>query len=174
MKWTEVLEAQIETAYHSTLGLLDLVDEDQLEWKPETGSNWMTMGQLLMHLTQACGTPCRGYVTGDWGLPEDIPLDEMFPEGRDPTAEELPSMTSVAEVREELTADKQLTLDLIAEAGEDALASKQVAAPWDPAPQALGFRLLNMVGHLSHHKAQLFYYLKLQGKPVHTGHLWRM
>jgi len=29
-----------------------------------------------------------------------------------------------------------------------------------------------MIGHLATHKAQLFYYLKLQGKPVNTGHLW--
>jgi hypothetical protein len=36
----------------------------------------------------------------------------------------------------------------------------------------LGQRLLQMVAHLAQHKAQLFYYLKLQGKPVHTGHLW--
>jgi hypothetical protein len=31
-----------------------------------------------------------------------------------------------------------------------------------------------MIGHLAQHKAQLFYYLKLQGKPVHTGHLYGM
>ena len=30
------------------------------------------------------------------------------------------------------------------------------------------------VDHLKEHKAQLFYYLKLQGKPVHTGNLWGM
>jgi hypothetical protein len=38
----------------------------------------------------------------------------------------------------------------------------------------LGHRLLQMVDHLKSHKAQLFYYFKLQGKPVHTGHLWGM
>ena len=31
-----------------------------------------------------------------------------------------------------------------------------------------------MIGHLSTHKNQLFYYLKLQGLPVHTGHLYGM
>jgi hypothetical protein len=31
-----------------------------------------------------------------------------------------------------------------------------------------------MVGHLAQHKGQLFYYLKLQGKPVNTAHLWGM
>jgi hypothetical protein len=31
-----------------------------------------------------------------------------------------------------------------------------------------------MLGHLTQHKGQLFYYLKLQGKPVNTGDLWGM
>ena len=31
-----------------------------------------------------------------------------------------------------------------------------------------------MVEHLATHKAQLFYYLKLQGKDVDTMHLWGM
>jgi len=38
----------------------------------------------------------------------------------------------------------------------------------------LGHRLLGMVGHLELHKAQLFYYLKLQGKPVNTMHMYGM
>ncbi|MDE0394080.1 MAG: hypothetical protein OYK82_04805, partial [Gammaproteobacteria bacterium] len=29
-----------------------------------------------------------------------------------------------------------------------------------------------MIWHLAQHKGQLFYYLKLQGKPVNTMHLW--
>jgi hypothetical protein len=31
-----------------------------------------------------------------------------------------------------------------------------------------------MIDHLKAHKSQLFYDLKLQGKPVNTGHLWGM
>jgi hypothetical protein len=36
----------------------------------------------------------------------------------------------------------------------------------------LGHYLLQMVQHLDKHTSQLFYYLKLQGKPVNTGDLW--
>ena len=36
----------------------------------------------------------------------------------------------------------------------------------------LGRQLLQMVQHLDRHKSQLFYYLKLQGKPVTTAELW--
>jgi hypothetical protein len=57
--------------------------------------------------------------------------------------------------------------------GEDELANRQTSAPWDPNSRyALGRHLLQMVQHLDKHKSQLFYYLKLQGKPVNTGDLW--
>jgi uncharacterized damage-inducible protein DinB len=38
----------------------------------------------------------------------------------------------------------------------------------------LGHRLLSMVLHITQHKGQLFYYLKLMGKPVNTSDLWGM
>lgn len=39
----------------------------------------------------------------------------------------------------------------------------------------LGQRMLQMVGHLTQHQGQLYYYHpKLQGKPVNTMHLWRI
>ncbi len=63
---------------------------------------------------------------------------------------------------------------MIARAGENDLANKTVTAPWDPTPRPLGYRLNEMIDHLISHKAQLFYYLKLQGKPVNTGNLWGM
>jgi len=48
-----------------------------------------------------------------------------------------------------------------------------VAAPWaSDAKFALGRHLLHMVQHLERHKSRLFYYLKLQGKPVNTVDLW--
>ena len=59
-------------------------------------------------------------------------------------------------------------------ATEDDLVSKAVTAPWNPTPRILGLRLLDMLRHLESHKAQLYTYLKLMGKPVHTGHLWGM
>ena len=47
-------------------------------------------------------------------------------------------------------------------------------APWNPQPVQLGQQLLGMVNHLNQHKGQLFYYLKLQGKPVNTMHYYGM
>lgn len=170
MNWTELIQTEIETTYRVTQALIDMVDEGTLDWKPATGSNWMTVGQLLQHTTDACGAPIRGFVTGDWGMP---PEEEMSAEEMLPSAAKMPAVSSVAECKRLLAQDKALALEMLAQCSEEDLARKQVAAPWNPDnPMSLGYQLLQMVTHLASHKAQLFYYVKLQGQPVHTGHLW--
>ena len=166
MNWNELLKAEIHSAYTVTGELLAMVDGDRLEWKPSTGSNWMTVGQLLQHLTESCGAPCRAFVTGDWGLPEGADVSAI------PPAEQLPAIGSVAEAKRLIEADRQAALDALAATSEEDLAHKPAPAPWDPTPMVLGRRLLQMVDHLKQHKGQLFYYLKLQGKPVSTANLW--
>jgi hypothetical protein len=172
MNWTQLLQAEIDDAYRAADGLLSLVDEKKLGWTPRSGSNWMTTGQLLEHLTSACGFCVRGFVTGDWTPPGGASQDAA-PAGL-PTAAQMPSAKSVRDVRTRLAADKALALAMIAQAGEKRLANEPTTAPWDPTPVVLGRRLLAMVGHLVHHKAQLFYYLKLQGQDVNTMHLYGM
>lgn len=174
MNWTELLKNEIAMTYGATEGLLDLVDEDALDWKPETGSNWMTTGQLLFHITSACGFCCRGFVTGDWSIPGGEDVSEMSDDEMLPPAEKMPTAESVAQIKEMLAADKKLAIEMVEQAGEEQLESRLVSAPWDPTEKPLGPQLLMMVGHLAQHKAQLFYYLKLQGKPVNTAHLWGM
>jgi len=169
MNWTQMLQQQVNDVYRATEGLLELLDDDQLDWKPETGSNWMTTGQLLKHLTNACGSAMKGFVTEDWGMPEEMSEEVMLP-----PAEKLPTAPSVEWTRRKLAADKKLALDMIAQAGEEDLANKMVSAPWNQTSQSLGYWLSDMVAHLATHKSQLFYYLKLQGKPVHTGNMWGM
>jgi uncharacterized damage-inducible protein DinB len=171
MNWTELIKNEVETTYKVTEGLLALVDEDGLDWKPGTGSNWMTVGQLIMHQTNACGAAMRGFVTGDWGMPD---VGEMTEEEMLPPAEKLPVASSVAEAKTLLTKDKQLALEMLSQCSEERLANEISTAPWDPTERVLGYQLLEMVAHLHQHKGQLFYYLKLQGQQVHTGHLWGM
>ena len=86
MRWTEFLTDEAERAYAITARLLDMVEPGRLDWKPETGFNWMTTGQLLKHLSSACGQPCRGLVTGDWGLPDGTTLEDLTPEEITPSA----------------------------------------------------------------------------------------
>ena len=171
MNWTELLKAEIQSAYTTTDKLLALVDDDALEWKPSTGRNWMTTGQLLRHITEGCGVAFRAFITGDWGLPEGTDISEMT---QLPPAEKLPTLESVAEARRLLEQDKQLAFEMLASRGDQELARDKAPAPWDPTEMVLGHRLLQMVDHLKQHKGQLFYYLKLQGKPVSTGDLWGM
>lgn len=174
MNWMELLKKEIENTYKVTEELMDLVDDDKLKWKPPTGSNWMTTGQVLMHLTNACGAAIKGFVTGDWGMPEDFDLSNMSPEDMLPPAEKLPTIGSVAEAKQLLAEDKKLSLDMLEKCDEDRLIHEIATAPWDPTEMILGHRLLQMIEHLNQHKGQLFYYLKLQGKPVNTSHLWGM
>lgn len=172
MNLTDMIKGGIDYTYKVTESLLEKVDDSQLDWKPATGTNWMTAGQLLMHCSNACGAPIKGFVTGDWGFPEGFDPSQMPPEAMLPPAESLPTVTSVAEAKQLLAEDKQLALDMLAQCSEDDLANKPAPAPWDTCDMCLGQRLLQMIQHLDSHKAQLFYYLKLQGKPVTTHDLW--
>jgi len=174
MNWTELLTAAVEENYPVVDALMSQVADGELDWKPATGENWMTTGQLLMHLTSSCGACFKGFVTGDWGMPEgmkmeDLPKDEMLP-----PAEALPTAESAARARELLAADKRIAVDMLAQAGEERLESEMLAAPWNPTHTeiTLGRHLLGMVIHLQSHKSQLFYYLKLQGKDMNTMTLW--
>lgn len=169
MGLVENLKHDAEATYRAAEGLFKLVDGDKLDWKPATGNNWMTTGQLLKHCSNACGAVSRGFVTGDWsGLGGDGG-DEA---GGLPTAEKMPTVASVDEALKLLAADKDVAMKTFAEAGEERLANDKVSAPWGGPPMALYYHLNDMVGHLAQHKAQLFYYLKLQGKDVNTMHLW--
>jgi uncharacterized damage-inducible protein DinB len=161
MNWTELLKSEMDEVYRATEGLIDLVDEDALDWTPASGENWMTTRQLLRHLTDACGWCCSNFVDDAWG-----PI--MAGEGESPPT----TVDSVAEAKAELAKDKLRAFAAVEQAGNDALESKLVPAPWDPTERPLGQHLLQMVGHLNTHKAQLFYYLKLQGKPVNTFTMW--
>jgi uncharacterized damage-inducible protein DinB len=166
MKWTDLIATEVEYTYGCTQKLMDLVDEDSLGWKPAAGDNWMTTGELLMHITDLCGATFKGYITGDWLMPEGADPSEMSDD--DTSAQDM--LTSVAEAKKLLAANKQLALDMLAQAGEERLENDRI--PVGLTEEKLGYRLLWMVGHMAQHKGQLFYYLKLQGKPVDTNHLW--
>jgi uncharacterized damage-inducible protein DinB len=157
MSWQSVLIERVKDAYRAAEGLLALVEDEQLGWKPVTGENWMTTGQLLHHLSDACGSMFKGFITGEWVFEESA--------GACP---------SVKEARARLLADKALALELLEGLSDDDLADRMVQAPWEKKPRPLGYSLSQMVTHLDVHKSQLFYYLKLQGKPVNTMHLWGM
>ena len=174
MDWSELLRGQVEYTYGVTEKLLDLVEDSELNWKPSSGSNWMTTGQLISHITSACGEGMRAFVLEDWTLPDGTDMKDLPEDAMLPPAEKMPSVSSIAEAKKLLAKDKQLAYEMLAKTTPDELSTRTAKAPWDPMELTLGHRLLQMLQHLNSHKAQLFYYLKLQGKPVNTGHLWGM
>jgi hypothetical protein len=101
-----------------------------------------------------------------------VDLSKIPPEEMLPPAEKMPTIGTVVETKKLLSEDMHLALDILNQCNETKLSEEKAPAPWDPHGMILGHRLLQMIEHLKLHKAQLFYYLKLQGKPVNTGHLW--
>jgi hypothetical protein len=74
MNWTTLLNASVEETTKATDALMAMVGDADLGWKPASGRNWMTTGQLLMHLTNSCGFYCLKLMGRDvntmhlWGM----------------------------------------------------------------------------------------------------------
>jgi uncharacterized damage-inducible protein DinB len=169
----QVLVEEAETAYAITRNLVRRVSDADLSWKPASGrTEWMSMGQLLMHCASfGCGKAVQGFVRGDWGLP-DAGAADPGADAHVPPAAALPGVESVAQALEMLEADRVLALQCITETREADLLAQPVAAPWGGPAVSLFQQLLHMIAHLAQHKGQLFYYLKLMGKDVGTSDLW--
>lgn len=174
MSLRDVLKQEAEQMYAVTGSLFKLVDADHLGWKPSTGSNWMTVGQVLMHCTNSCGAGIKGFTTGDWGLPEGMSFEDIPPDEMMPPAEKMPSVESIEQALELLAEDKKTAIDTIDQINEADLLAAKSTAPWGGPEVTLFQHLLSMIGHLGQHKGQLFYYLKLLGRDVNTSQLWGM
>lgn len=173
MNWKQLLRQQLEDAFRVAERLVRLLDEKDLPWKPSEENNWMTTGQLLLHLGKSCGMPMKGFATGEWDMPDHSAVNEKKTEKKmPPPAGQLHAVGSIDEALKLLALDKALALDTLSNCSEEDLESKPAPAPWDPARVNLGMRMLQMIDHLNQHKAQLFYYLKMQGKPVNTFDLY--
>jgi uncharacterized damage-inducible protein DinB len=169
----DVLLEEAEAVYTITEHLFHLVTDDDLSWKPTSGTNWMTVGQLLMHCAKfGCGKAIQGFVEGDWGLPEDVAPEDLDAEQHVPPAAALPRVESVQQALDLLAHDRSLALRCIEEVNEDELLARRYAAPWSGPEISLFQHLLLMIAHLAQHKGQLFYYLKLMGRDVNTSDLW--
>lgn len=164
----DVLLEEAKITYTITKKLFNRVAENELSWRPTTGKNWMSVGQLLMHCSNfGCGKAIQGFVTGNWGFPDNLDNDQHVP-----PAEKLPCVESVKQALRLLEEDRNLTLNCISEVNETELLTKRIIAPWGGPEQSLFQHLQLMIDHLVQHKGQLFYYLKLMGKNVNSIDLW--
>lgn len=168
-----VLREEAQTTYAITERLFRRVAGSELSWKPTSGRNWMTVGQLLMHCACfGCGKAVQGFVTGDWGMPEAARPEDLDAEQHVPPVEVLPSVESVEQALKLLEKDRNLTLRCINDVKEADLLNKRLTAPWGGSEVSLFQHLSLMIAHLAQHKGQLFYYLKLMGHEIATGDLW--
>jgi uncharacterized damage-inducible protein DinB len=173
MTLKQILSTEAEYTYAIAERLFRRVSDDELSWRPPSGRDWMTVGQLLMHCASyGCGKAIQGFVTGDWGLPDGTKMEDLAADAHVPAAAALPSVGSVAEALRLLAEDRALALNCIAAANEEDLLERRVLAPWGGPEASLFEHLLHMIAHLTQHKGQLFYYLKLMGRDVNTADLW--
>jgi hypothetical protein len=147
-------------SYRPAESLLKMVPADKLDWKP--GSGFMSLGQLIYHLSGGIGPELRMVITGDW--PNFAEMEESMKQGNLPAC-------SVQEALERLENDKTALKEVLAGVSEEDFANKIVSVPWGwkstMERMALDFR-----EHFINHKMQLFTYLKLLGFPVNTNTLY--
>ena len=168
-----ILLEEAKTTYAITDKLFRRVTDGDLSWKPATGKNWMTMGQLLMHCASfGCGKAIQGFVKGDWGIPEGVELKDLNASQHVPPVTMLLSVDSVKQALELLANDRNLALRCIEETEKAKLLAEKITAPWGGPEASLFQHLLLMIAHLTQHKGQLFYFLKLMGNDINTSDLW--
>ena len=139
--------------------MLKMVPAEKLDWKP--GPTFMSMGQLICHLSEGIGSELRMAITNSWPK-----MDGIDPQNPPPS----PSC-DVQEALAKLEKDKTTLRELLAGVTEEEFANKMISVPWGwqnkMERMALDFR-----DHFAHHKMQLFTYLKLLGFPVNTQTLY--
>ena len=170
MTLSRILKQEAEGMYRATEGLFKKVED--LAWRPESGRNWMTTGQLMRHCTEACGFTIKGFIIDGWGVPAGEEGATGTSDGLLPSLDDLPDVSSVEEGLDRLADDQALCMKVLSEVTDERLLSERSRAPWG-GPEVTLFQHCNgMIWHLGQHKGQLFYYLKLQGMDVDTFDLW--
>jgi hypothetical protein len=159
MTKNEYFECVME-AYRPAEALIRMVPADKLNWRP--GPKFLSLGQVICHLSSGLGGEFRSLITGQW------PTMEEMMEGM--KLENFPSCT-VDEALAKLEKDKAILREVLDGISEEDFAQKVVSVPW-------GWRAkLERMGisfreHFTNHKMQLFTYLKLLDLPVNTGTLY--
>ncbi len=159
MKKEEYIQFVMDS-YRPAESLLKMVPVDKLDWKP--GPKFMTLGQVICHLSGGIGGELRMLITGSWPKPAE--MEESMKQGK------MPSCT-VPEALANLEKDKETLREVLAGITEEDFANKIVSTPWGWQSK-MEQMALNFREHFTNHKMQLFTYLKLLGFPVDTNTLY--
>jgi uncharacterized damage-inducible protein DinB len=140
--------------------LIGMVPADKLNWKP--GPGFMSVGQVICHLSDGLGGGLEMLVSGKWPSMEEMEVGMKL--------ENLPSC-SPQEALNKLEKDKKTLRQVLDGMSEDDFTNKVVSVPWGwkAKMELMGIHFLE---HFTNHKMQLFTYLKLLGLPVNTETLY--
>jgi uncharacterized damage-inducible protein DinB len=147
-------------AYRPAEALIRMTPADKLGWRPKP--NFMSLGQVICHLSEGITQELRCLSTGEW--PSQEKMAELM------KLENFPAC-SVEEALQKLEKDRAALREFLESLSEEDFSQKAVSTPWGMQGKmeamALSFR-----EHFTNHKMQLFTYLKLLGLPVDTGTLY--
>ena len=140
--------------------LIGMVPADKLDWKP--GPTFMSIGQVLAHLSDGIGGGLETLVTGKWPSMEEMDAGMKL--------ENMPSC-GVQEALGKLEKDKKTLRATLDGISEEDFTNRVVSVPWGWKTK---FEIMSVsfLGHFNNHKMQLFTYLKLLGLPVNTESLY--
>lgn len=158
MKKDEFYQYAVDS-YGPVAAMLKMVPADKLDWKP--AQNFMSMGELVCHVSDGIGTELRMLITNSWPKPEE--MSEAM-KGKMPTC-------TIEDALAKLEKDKIALKKILSEVTEDDFANKIVSTPWGWSGK-LEKMALDFKEHFTNHKMQLFTYLKLLGFPVNTQTLY--
>jgi len=151
-----------EGIFKATRGLIRLTPDNKLDYKPK--DDLMTVGQILKHLASNLGASLSMALNNSW---------PQMPEGDTlPSAEKLPTSSSVSEALEEIDKDWELLKKEIEKVTDGEFQENKINVPWMPFPMTLAEFMMQAMEHMSNHRMQLFIWLKLSGEQLHTGHLY--
>jgi uncharacterized damage-inducible protein DinB len=161
MTKNEYYEVVMEN-YRPVEKLIGMVPADKLDWKP--GPTFMSVGQVLCHLSDGFGGGFDMLLSGKWPSMEEM--------GEGMKLENLPSC-SPQEALDKLEKDKKILRQVLDGVSEGDFTNKVVSVPWGMKAK-LERMAISFLEHFTNHKMQLFTYLKLLGLPVNTETLYGM
>ena len=140
--------------------LIGMVPADKLDWKP--GPTFMSLGQLVCHLSDGLGGGFEMLLSGKWPPSEEMEAGMKL--------ENMPSC-GVQDALDKLEKDKKILRTALDSISEADFTSRVVSVPWGWKAK-LEIISISFLGHFNNHKMQLFTYLKLVGLPVNTETLY--
>lgn len=165
---TECLHGKIIEALDRTAHLSELVPKDGVEWRPGSDASRsappFALGELLGHLVDSAAGFCAALLAA---FPAEL---TEFSDLRRLCGD---SVCSPSEAANKITALSRC-IERGFEMCTDSDLGRTVPTIFVPEGERLLTLLLGNFEHLTNHKFQLFFYLKLLGLPVDTRDLYRL